>query len=59
MAGPRLEQELNARGIVSYAGIAALTRAAVKKIDGELGLEGRVLRDDWAGQAKALSGGEG
>jgi NADH-quinone oxidoreductase subunit E len=57
--GPRLEQELNARGIRRYADIAALSKTAVKKLDGELGLEGRVVRDDWAGQAKALSGGKG
>lgn len=57
--GPRLEQELNARGIVLYADVARLSKAAVKKLDAELGLEGRILRDDWAGQAKALSGGKG
>lgn len=57
--GPRLEQELNARGIRRYADIAALTKAAVKKLDSELGLEGRIAKDDWAGQAKALSGGKG
>jgi NADH-quinone oxidoreductase subunit E len=57
--GPRLEQELNARGILRYADVAALSKAAVKKLDGELGLEGRIVKDDWAGQAKALSGGKG
>lgn len=57
--GPRLEQELKARGIRHYAEIAALTKAAVKKLDGELGLDGRIVKDDWAGQAKALSGGKG
>jgi NADH-quinone oxidoreductase subunit E len=57
--GPRLEQELNVRGIARYADIAALSEAAVKKLDAELELEGRITRDDWAGQAKALSGGKG
>ena len=57
--GPRLEQELNARGITRYGDIAALTKAAVRKLDGELGLEGRIVRDDWASQAQALSGGKG
>jgi NADH-quinone oxidoreductase subunit E len=57
--GPRLEQELNDRGISRYADIAALSKAAVKKLDAELGLDGRIGRDDWAGQAKALSGGKG
>ena len=57
--GPRLEQELNARRITRYADIAALSKAAVKKLDDELGLDGRIAKDDWAGQAKALSGGKG
>jgi len=57
--GPRLEQELNARGIRHYADIAMLTKARVKKLDSELGLEGRIAKDDWASQAKALSGGKG
>ena len=57
--GPRLEKVLNDRGIVRYGDIAGLSKAALKKLDGDLGLEGRVIRDDWAGQAKALSGGKG
>lgn len=57
--GPRLEQVLNERGIVTYADLAAMSKAALKKLDGELDLEGRVMRDDWAGQAKALSEGKG
>jgi len=57
--GPRLEQELNDRGIIRYSDIAGLSKAAVKKLDTELGLEGRITRDDWAGQARALSGGKG
>jgi NADH-quinone oxidoreductase subunit E len=57
--GPRLEKVLNERGIARYGDIAGLGKAALKKLDTELGLEGRVIRDDWAGQAKALSGGKG
>ncbi|MBX9457253.1 MAG: hypothetical protein KL863_15185 [Rhizobium sp.] len=56
--GPRLEKELNARGIHTYGDIATLGEAAVMKLDEDLGLEGRIARDDWAGQAKALSGGK-
>jgi NADH-quinone oxidoreductase subunit E len=55
--GPRLEKVLNGRGIATYAQIASLSAAALKKIDDDLGLEGRVIRDDWAGQAKALAAG--
>ncbi|MDB5555339.1 MAG: putative dehydrogenase chain [Rhizobium sp.] len=57
--GPRLEKVLNDRGIAHYGDIAGLSKAALKKLDSELSLEGRVIRDDWAGQAKALSGGKG
>jgi NADH-quinone oxidoreductase subunit E len=57
--GPRLEQVLHERGIRRYADIAAMTKAAIKKLDTELGLEGRIVRDDWVGQSKALSGGKG
>lgn len=56
--GPRLEKVLHDRGIVRFDDIAGLSKAALKKLDAELGLEGRVIRDDWAGQAKALSGGK-
>lgn len=55
--GPRLEKVLNGRGISTYAQIAGLGASALRKIDDELGLEGRVIRDDWAGQAKALAAG--
>ena len=57
--GPRLEKVLNDRGIARYDDLAGLSKAALKKLDDELGLEGRVIRDDWAGQAKVLSGGKG
>lgn len=54
--GPKLEQVLNGRGIFRFADIAALSRADVERLDSELGLAGRVVRDDWIGQAKALTG---
>lgn len=57
--GPRLEQVLNERGIASYGDLAVMSKAALKKLDAELGLEGRTAKDDWLGQAKALSGGKG
>lgn len=57
--GPRLEQVLNERGITRFSDLAGLGKAALKKLDGELGLEGRAVRDDWTGQARALSGGKG
>jgi len=52
--GPKLEQVLNGRGIFRFADMAALSKAEVERLDSELGLGGRVVRDDWIGQAKAL-----
>lgn len=56
--GPKLEQMLNGKGIRTVADMAALTEAEVKSLDTELGLDGRALRDDWVGQAKALGRGK-
>ena len=55
--GPKLEQVLNARGISSYAQVAVLNAAEIAKLDDELGFGGRILRDDWVGQAKSLASG--
>ncbi|WOS63964.1 NADH:ubiquinone oxidoreductase [Sinorhizobium fredii] len=52
--GPKLVQVLNDRGLRRFADLAALSEADVARIDAELALEGRILRDDWIGQAKAL-----
>ncbi|TCU36657.1 5' DNA nuclease [Rhizobium azibense] len=53
--GPKLEQVLNAKGIRTFAEIASWTDAEIAKLDAELGFNGRIARDDWTGQAKALS----
>ncbi|MEZ0003877.1 NADH:ubiquinone oxidoreductase [Sinorhizobium fredii] len=52
--GPKLVQVLNDRGLRRFADLAALSEADVARIDAELALSGRILRDDWIGQAKAL-----
>lgn len=52
--GPKLEQVLNGRGIERYADIAAWSDADIEHIDAELGFDGRIRRDDWVGQARAL-----
>ncbi|WFU11185.1 5' DNA nuclease [Rhizobium sp. CB3090] len=52
--GPKLEQVLNGRGILRFADIAAWNEADVERIDAELGCDGRIRRDDWVGQARAL-----
>ncbi|MBY5567330.1 5' DNA nuclease [Rhizobium leguminosarum] len=54
--GPKLEQVLNAKGIRSFAEIAAWTDEEIARFDAELGFNGRIGRDDWTGQAKVLAG---
>jgi len=52
--GPKNEGVLNALGIYHYEQIAALTAAQVTWLDNYLKYHGRIARDDWVGQAKAL-----
>jgi NADH-quinone oxidoreductase subunit E len=55
--GPKLEKVLNDLGIWTYDQIAAFTVAEIAWLDDHLGFSGRIGRDDWVGQAKALSVG--
>lgn len=55
--GPKLEQVLNARGIRRFADLAALDAAELEALDAAIGLDGRAIRDDWAGQARKLARG--
>ncbi|MGQ3214047.1 NADH:ubiquinone oxidoreductase [Shinella sp.] len=57
--GPKLEQVLNGMGYRRYADIAALKAADVARIEAELGFGGRIVRDGWVEQAKALAKGRG
>lgn len=52
--GPVLEKKLHAFGVTQYAQIAAFTKADIDKLDEALSFKGRIERDDWVGQAKAL-----
>lgn len=52
--GPKLESTLQGMGIKGFADIAAWTEKDIARFDKELGFEGRITRDDWVGQAKAL-----
>lgn len=52
--GPRLEAALNSHGINRYAQIARLSKKAVAELDAELSLRGRIAREQWVEQAKAL-----
>jgi NADH-quinone oxidoreductase subunit E len=57
--GPKIEATLNEIGIFTFAQIAAWEQAERAWVDGYLSFRGRIERDNWAGQAKALAtGGE-
>ena len=56
--GPALEKKLNEAGITTFAQIAAWNANDVVEIDERLALKGRIERDDWIGQAKALTSGK-
>jgi len=55
--GPVIERKLNDLGITQYAQVAAFTDAEVERVDAVLNFKGRVARDNWKGQAKALADG--
>ncbi|CDZ71350.1 Hypothetical protein NGAL_HAMBI2610_29610 [Neorhizobium galegae bv. orientalis] len=52
--GPKLVEVLNGLGVTNLAEVAAWNEADIARFDKELGFEGRISRDDWVGQAKAL-----
>lgn len=53
--GPRLEAALNENGIYHYDQIARWSRADIAAMDEKLSLRGRIERDEWVSQAKALA----
>ena len=57
--GPKLETVLNGLGIYKYEQVAKWKKAERDWVDGYLKFKGRIERDDWVKQAKALAkGGE-
>lgn len=57
--GPKLEQTLNKLGFWHFAQIGKWTKKDIGIVDDELSFKGRIERDDWIKQAKALAkGGE-
>ncbi|MEC9463262.1 MAG: 5' DNA nuclease [Pseudomonadota bacterium] len=56
--GPKVEQVLKGRGITRFQNLAEMDEKALVALDKELGLDGRALRDDWAGEARRLAGGK-
>jgi branched-chain amino acid transport system ATP-binding protein len=53
--GPVNEKKLNERGIFHFDQIAAWKKADIKAVESYLAFEGRIAREDWVGQAKALA----
>jgi len=52
--GPKLEKVLNDLGIWTYAQIAAWDKAEIAWMDDHLGFKGRIDRDAWIAQARAI-----
>jgi NADH-quinone oxidoreductase subunit E len=57
--GPGIERQLNALGVTRFAQIAAWTQADIDRIEGGFGFPGRIGRDAWVAQARALAGAAG
>jgi large subunit ribosomal protein L21 len=55
--GPALEKKLIAAGVTSFAQIAAWTEADIAAFDEKLNFKGRIEREGWVDQAKALAEG--
>jgi peptide/nickel transport system ATP-binding protein len=53
--GPKLEQTLNKLGFWHFSQIAKWTKKDIAIVDDELSFKGRIERDDWVKQAKALA----
>lgn len=54
--GPVLRDKLQGLGIRTYRQIADLTAADTARLDDSLNLRGRIEREDWIAQARALIG---
>jgi len=52
--GPKLERTLNENGIFHYWQLATLTDKQIEELDDKLSFKGRVVRENWIGQAKKL-----
>lgn len=55
--GPKIEKVLHELGIFTFAQVAGWKKAERDWVDGYLSFSGRIERDDWVKQAKALAKG--
>src|ERR1700760_3552780 len=56
--GPQIVKKLNEHGVFHYWQLAAMTPDEAAKLDADLRFNGRITRDSWADQAKALIAAE-
>ena len=56
--GPKLEQTLNELGVWHFEQVAQFKKKDIAWVDERLRFKGRIERDDWVGQAKALAKGK-
>lgn len=55
--GPKIEATLQSLGVFTFSQVAAWKKAEREWVDGYLKFSGRIERDDWQKQAKALAKG--
>jgi predicted flap endonuclease-1-like 5' DNA nuclease len=53
--GPKMQAKLNALGVFHFWQLASLSKADAERLDGALGANGRIARDNWIAQAKKLA----
>ena len=53
--GPGLKDMLNREGVHTIAQIARWNQSDIDRMNAKLNFAGRIERDDWVGQAQALS----
>ena len=53
--GPKIKEKLYDLGITTFAQIAGLSDAEIEQVNGKLSFKGRIERENWVEQAKALA----
>ena len=56
--GPQIVKKLNEHGVFHYWQLAAMTPEEAEKLDADLRFNGRIARDKWSEQARALMAAE-
>ncbi len=56
--GPQIVKKLNEHGVFHYWQLAAMTAEEAAKLDADLKFNGRIARDKWSEQARALMAAE-